>query len=196
MFSALSEQLRLPRRTIAHYLSVLYKLGFVQQSSGDQRYRLGPKRCLLGRAAPLDALVRDAVRPHLRTLTEMMGETTILTVADGAMTLHVEKIESPHAMRLKAWIGERVPLHCGCSPRCLHAYLPEAEREAYLVQPLLSFSPNTITDPGLLRRTIAETRATGYVISRSETDDGMTSVAVPIWDSCDSVIAAIGMAGD
>ncbi len=158
MFSALSEQLRLPRNTVAHYLSVLHELGFVQQSPGDQRYRLSPKRCLLGRAAPLDALVRDAARPHLRALTEMMGGTTILTIADGAMALHVEKIESPHAMRLTAWIGERVPLHCGSSPRCLLAYLPETEREAYLVRPLLSFSPDTITDPGLLRRAIAETR--------------------------------------
>lgn len=193
--SALSMQLQLPKSTVARYLSVLHELGFVQQSPDHQRYRLGPKLYILGRSVPLDALVRDAARPHLVALTEMMGETTILTVADGATALCVEKIESPHAMRLTARIGERVPLHCGSSPRCLLAYLPEADRVAYLARPLAAFSPNTITDPGVLRRAITETRATGYVVSRSEIDDGMLSVAAPIWDGCDSVIAAISMAG-
>ncbi len=193
--SALSEQLQLPRSTVARYLSVLHELGFVQQSPEDQRYRLGPKLYLLGRAVPLDALVRDAARPHLLALTETMGETTILTIADGATALCIEKIESPHAMRLTARIGERVPLHCGSSPRCLLAYLSEAERAAYLARPLASFSPNTITDPDALRRAIAETRAVGYVVSRSEIDDGMVSVAAPIGDGCGSVIAAVSMAG-
>ncbi len=193
--SALSEQLQLPRSTVARYLSVLHELGFVQQSPDDQRYRLGPKLYLLGRAVPLDALVRDAARPHLFALTETMGETTILTVADGAEALCIEKIESAYAMRLTARIGERVPLHCGSSPRCLLAYLPEVEREAYLARPLAAFSPQTITDPAALRRAIAETRASGSVISHSEIDDGMISVAAPIWDGCDSVIAAVSMAG-
>jgi DNA-binding IclR family transcriptional regulator len=139
--------------------------------------------------------VRDAARPHLVALTEAMGETTILTVADGAEALCIEKIESAYAMRLTARIGERVPLHCGSSPRCLLAYASEPEREAYLARPLAAFSPETITDPAALRRAIAETRIAGYVISRSEIDDGMVSVAAPIWDGCDSVIAAVSMAG-
>ncbi len=193
--SALSAQLRLPKSTVARYLSVLHELGFVQQSPDDQRYRLGPKLYILGRAVPLDALVRDAARPHLVALTEAMGETTILTVVDGLTALCIEKIESPYAMRLTARIGERVPLHCGSSPRCLLAYLPEAERDAYLARPLVAFSPNTITDPAILRRAIAATRTSGYVISRSEIDEGMISIAAPIGDGCDRVIAAVSMAG-
>lgn len=193
--STLSEQLRLPKSTVARYLSVLHELGFVQQSPDDQRYRLGPKLYILGRAVPLDALVRNAARPYLIALTTAMGETTILTVADGTEALCIEKIESPHAMRLTARIGERVPLHCGSTPRCLLAYLPEVEREAYLARPLAAFLPDTITDPASLRRAIAETRASGYVVSRSEIDDGMISVAAPVWDGCESVIAAVSMAG-
>lgn len=193
--SDLSEQLQLPKSTVARYLSVLNELGFVRQSPDDQRYRLGPKLYILGRAVPIDTLVREAARPHLVALTEAMGETTILTVVDGATALCIEKIESPHAMRLTARIGERVPLHCGSSPRCLLAYLPEGEREAYLARPLAALSPHTITDPAMLRRAIAETCARGYVVSRSEIDEGMISIAAPIWDGCDSVVAAVSMAG-
>lgn len=193
--SALSERLQLPKSTVARYLSVLHELGFVQQSPDDQRYRLGPKLYILGRAVPLDALVRDAARPQMVALTEEMGETTILSVVDGTAALCIEKIESPHAMRLTARIGERVPLHCGSTPRCLLAYLPEVECEAYLAQPLATLSPNTITDPAALRRMVAKTRARGYVVSRSEIDEGMISIAAPIWDGCNSVIAAVSMAG-
>jgi IclR family transcriptional regulator, KDG regulon repressor len=193
--SALSEQLHLPKSTVARYLSVLNELGFVRQSLEGQRYRLGPKLYILGRAVPLDALVRDAARPHLVALAEAMGETTILTVVDGPEALCIEKIESVHPMRLTARIGERVPLHCGSSPRCLLAYLPQCERDAYLARPLTTYSPRTITDPAALRRAIAETRVSGYVVSRSEIDEGMVSVAAPIGDGCDSVVAAISMAG-
>lgn len=193
--SALSEQLHLPKSTVARYLSVLNELGFVRQSSDDQRYRLGPKLYILGRAVPLDALVRDAARPHLVALTEAMEETTILTVVDGPEALCIEKIESAHAMRLTARIGERVPLHCGSSPRCLLAHLPEHEREAYLARPLAALSPRTITDPVVLRHVIAEARVSGYVVSRSEIDEGMVSVAAPIEDGCDGVVAAVSMAG-
>lgn len=193
--SALSAELRLPKSTVARYLSVLNELGFVQQTSDDQRYRLGPKLYLLGRAVPLSALVREAARPHLVALTARLGETSILAIADGPTALCIEKIESPHAMRLTARIGERVPLHGGGSSRCLLSFLPDAEREAYLARPLVARGPGTITDPDILRALAAETRARGYVISRGEIDAGMVSIAAPVWDGCGTVIAAISMAG-
>lgn len=191
----LSAELRLPKSTVARYLSVLSELGFVQQSSDDQRYRLGPKLYLLGRAVPLDALVREAARPHLVALTARLGETSILAIVDGPSALCVEKIESPHAMRLTARVGERAPLHVGGTPRCLLAFLPEVEREAYLARPLAARGPGAVTDPQTLRALAAETRARGYVISRGELDAGMVSVAAPVWDGCGAVVAAVSMAG-
>jgi len=187
--------LELPKSTVARYLSVLNALGFVQQSPGDTRYHLGPTLYVLGRAVPLDTLVRDAAHPHLVALTERTGETSMMVVVSGTDGLCVEKIECAHAMRLTARVGERVPLHCGGSPRCLLAFLPEAEREAYLARPLEARSPMTLTDPAALRAEAAETRARGYVISRGQLDEGMISIAAPIRDGRDGVIAAISIAG-
>ena len=197
--AALAEQLALPKSTVARYLNVLGELGFVRQAAGETRYTLGPTLYVLGRAVPLDALVRDAARPHLVTLTEHTGETSVLAVVSGNEAVCVEKIESTHAMRLTARVGERVPLHCGGTPRCLLAYLPDAEREAYLARPLVSRSPGTITDPDALSKAAAETRQHGYVVSRGELDDGMVSIAAPIWDGDERaggrVVAAISIAG-
>ena len=193
--AVLSERLELPKSTVARYLSVLGELGFVQQSPGDTRYHLGPTLYVLGRAVPLDTLVRDAAHPHLVALTERTGETSMLVVVSGADGLCVEKIECTHAMRLTARVGERVPLHCGGSPRCLLAFLPDAEREAYLAHPLEARSSMTLTDPAALRAEAVETRAQGYVVSRGQLDEGMISIAAPIWDGRDVVIAAISIAG-
>ncbi len=205
--AALSERLALPKSTVGRYLSVLAELGFVQQAAGEKHYTLGPTLYVLGRAVPLDALVRDAARPHLMALTERMGETSLLAVVSEAEAVCVEKIESAHAMRLTARVGERVPLHCGGTPRCLLAYLPDAERESYLARPLAARSPGTITDPDILRAAAGETRRRGYVVSRGELDDGMVSIAAPIWDSGNGsdandaggksgrVVAAISIAG-
>jgi DNA-binding IclR family transcriptional regulator len=193
--SALSDQLGMPKSTIARYLGVLQEVGFVRQAPGDVRYQLGPALYLLGRAVPVDALVRDAARPYLRTLTREEGETSVLAIVDGDSVLCIEKIESPHAMRLTARVGERVPLHCGATPRCLLAYLPESERDAYLARPLAALSPRTITDPVALRAGIDEARARGYIVTRGEIDEGMISVAAPIPDGQGSVVAAVSLAG-
>lgn len=193
--SALSERLALPKSTVARYLSVLHELGFVQQSPDDQRYRLGPKLYELGRAVPLDALVRDAARPRMIELVGRLGETSILSIVDGDQALCVEKIESARAMRLTARIGERTPLHGGATPRCLLAFLPKAEREAYLARPLAALSANTITDPAILRASAAQTRERGYVLTRGEVDEGMVSVASPVHDARGAVVAALSVAG-
>lgn len=197
--AALSEQLDLPKSSVARYLSVLAELGFVRQSPGETRYTLGPTLYVLGRAVPLDALVRDAARPHLVALTDAMGETSVLAVVSGDEAVCVEKIESPHAMRLTARVGERVPLHCGGTPRCLLAFLPEAERAAYLAHPLTARSPGTITDRDTLRAAAVETRQRGYIVTHGELDAGMVSIAAPIWDGTgegrERVVAAISVAG-
>lgn len=193
--SALSERLSLPKSTVGRYLSVLHDVGFVQQSGADGRYDLGSALYLLGRAVPISALVRDAARPHMVALTEEQGETTMLTVVDGREALCIEKIESAHPMRLTARIGQRVPLHCGSSPRCLLAFLPAGERDAYLSRPLAALSPRTITDPEALRRAAAETRLRGYVVTRGEIDEGMVSIAAPVRDIQGTVVAGLSLAG-
>lgn len=193
--SALSERLGLPKSTAARYLSVLQDIGFVQQAHGDDRYSLGAALYVLGRAVAVGALVRTAARPLMTALTEALGETTMLVVVDGREALCIEKIESAHAMRLTAQVGQRVPLHCGSSPRCLLAFLPAAEREDYLARPLAALSTGTVTDPDTLRTAAAETRARGYIVTHGEIDAGMVSVAAPMRDPQGAVVAALSLAG-
>lgn len=60
-------------------------------------------------------------------------------------------------------------------------------------EPLASFTPRTIKDPAALRRQLAEVRRQGFAISdRQVTMDAM-SVASPVRDAEDAVVAAVSL---
>jgi IclR family pca regulon transcriptional regulator len=76
--------------------------------------------------------------------------------------------------------------------RVLLAALPEAELERYLSSAALpSFTPHTIAERSLLRETIERARRHDYALVDQELEIGLRSLAVPIRNRRDQVVAAM-----
>lgn len=60
---------------------------------------------------------------------------------------------------------------------------------------LVPRTPNTPTDPALLRGTLEQVRREGYAQDDEESEVGMRGLAAPVRDHSGQVIAAIGVAG-
>jgi DNA-binding IclR family transcriptional regulator len=56
-------------------------------------------------------------------------------------------------------------------------------------------TPNTITDHELLRKELSEIRQRGWAQNLHESEVGVLSVAAPIRDSTNTVVAAMSLAG-
>jgi DNA-binding IclR family transcriptional regulator len=54
------------------------------------------------------------------------------------------------------------------------------------------FTPNTICNPSALRAELEKVRREGYAQTRDECFEGVSAVAVPIFDPWGSVIASLG----
>lgn len=191
----LSDHLGIPKSTLHRFLLALGDYGVLRRDPKDRRWRLGYRPLLWGRGAANHGALRPLARPVMESLAAATGETVLLTVYQSGEVVFIEKVESPHAVRLAVDVGTRRPPHAGASSKALMAFLPPDEIETIIQQGLPRLSTNTITDPQALRAELARIREQGYAFSVEETDAGAWGVATPIRNPQGEVIAAIGIAG-
>lgn len=187
----------LPTPTAYRILAALRRRGFVTQDPANKRFRLGIAALDLGERARALVDVRAASLPVLRRLCRDSGETALLTGLseshDGSVCL--ERVESPHPLRLSVQPGRLMPLHAGASQKALLAYLPPDEIDRVLSGTLERLCRATITDPVELRADLASVRRRAWASSFEETNVGVWGLAVPILDVHGKIIAAVGLAG-
>jgi DNA-binding IclR family transcriptional regulator len=75
----------------------------------------------------------------------------------------------------------------------LLAFADRDLQESILAGPLSAVSAETITDPAVLRRKLAEVRQLGHAVAPGYVEGVSTGVAVPIRDETGTVIAALSM---
>lgn len=194
--SELARTLGLHRATVHRILSVLERLGCVEQLPESGRYRLGMKLIELGSRASAGLTLPTVAKPELEHLVRMTGETSHLMVVDGAEGLYLEKVESTRPFRMPSQVGRRLPLHCTGVGKALLAFLPEQEASRILRERgLPRFTENTITSTAALQRELARIRHRGYAVDREEAERGLRCVGAPIVGRDGTAVAAISIAG-
>jgi IclR family transcriptional regulator, KDG regulon repressor len=170
-------------------------MDYVRQNPETRRYRLGLKLVALGERARKGFALVEIAAPIMTRLAEQTGETIFLGVVDGREMICIDRRESTHSIRLNAEIGQHMPLHMGGVAKTLLAYQPPAFIEEYVRRPLARATELTITDPQLLRAALDEIRRRGVCITRGDLEAGACSIAAPIRDHRERVVAAISAAG-
>jgi len=116
-------------------------------------------------------------------------------VLSGTDVVYVDRLESPHMLRLLTRVGRRRAAHATSSGKCLLAFGSPSAVTAVVATCLPRLGPRTITSKSMLDKRLAEVRRTGYATSVDEAAPGMASVAAPIFDGAGECIAAISVAG-
>ncbi|MGD9703439.1 MAG: IclR family transcriptional regulator [Acidimicrobiia bacterium] len=189
--SQIAERIGLPKSTVSRLLSTLQALGAVEQVSAGGEYRVGDALVELASAALPGRSLADIARPHVHDLAAALGEAAGLSVLDGDAVVYLDNVESTHAVQVRDWTGERVPLHVVSSGLVLLAHAPAAVIEAYVRQPLERFTPRTMVDPNKLRKRLAAIRERPFEWVLEEFAEGLNSVAAPIRAADGRVVAAL-----
>lgn len=166
----------LPLSSVYRFLRTLREHGFVADSDG--LYDTGPR--LVGvSAAPLSTSISTLAAPFLEHLSEITGETAVLTVRQGLHAVCVSQVESTHQIRLAFELGQLLPLYAGAGQRVLLAFAPEEVQRAVMQGDIRARTPNTPTRAELTR-VLARIRADGYALSRGELYAASVAIAMPI----------------
>lgn len=192
----LSSRLSLPKSSTFRILSALCNYGFLEEDKDTKQYRLGLKIYELIEAVEIRQILSKLVRPFLAELSEETGEITHVAVKNGFEFMYVDRMEGRYRFGLRTHIGMHLPMHIGGLGKVLLAYCDTKESEFILEHAkLVRFTHNTITNPRKMRETLNEIRRSGYAIDEEEYEDGLTCVAVPIFDHTGDVVAALSVSG-
>ena len=176
-------------------LFTLEQRGYVQKNEARRTYSLGYRPLYLADQTHRQSRLIHAADPFLDQMAEATGENILLTVREGLHSVCIAMRQSKQPLRLFAEIGKRGPLHAGGGPKILLAFAPQDVRDAVLASDLESFTSVSINDPERLGKTLDQIRREGLTLSVGELDSSAFSIAAPVFDHSNDVVAALSVAG-
>nr|BFE35578.1 IclR family transcriptional regulator [Actinomadura rugatobispora] len=186
----LARALDMPQSSVYRYLSVLRDTGMVEDV-GAGEYRLTWLFVGLARAARAAGdTLESTARPVLDSIAAAGGETTLLIKRVGWNAMCIDRVESPHPVRLQFDPGQPMTLHRGSAARVLLASMPAADRDRYLA----SVTGLTPAERDQIESDVDTVARTGWVESFGEVDEGIWGASALIRRQGEP-LAAIGVAG-
>jgi DNA-binding IclR family transcriptional regulator len=186
--------LGLAKATAHGLLRTLQHEGLVERDPATGRYHLGAELLRLG-AGYLDVSeVRARALAWTDDLAHATGESVHLGVAHQHGVLIVHHVFRPEERREALDVGAMRPLHSTALGRALAAFDP-VSRAAVLEGERERFTARTVTARRGVEDVLRQVRERGWAADVAETWDGLASVAAPVLDRHDAVVAAVGVTG-
>jgi DNA-binding IclR family transcriptional regulator len=193
--SEIAARAALPKSTTSRMLSTLAGVGAVEKLGNGEGYRLGDELVALAAGLPHPRSLIAIARPHLQALSQATGETLTLSVPEGDCVRYIDQINSPRALKVQDWTGDRYPMHAVSDGKLFLAFAGDDEVARYLQQPLQRFTRNTIAGATALRKEVRAIRKKGYAWTNGEYDEDIAGVAAPVFDRDAHVVAAVCLFG-
>lgn len=181
----------LTRAAAWRFLTTLEALGYV---STDGRYfQLRPKVLDLGYAFLSSFSLPEIAQSNLELLAEELHEPCSATVLDGSDVVFVARATTRRIMVMSLGVGRRLPAHASSMGRVLLAHLQESRLDEYLTNaPFERLTSRTLIGEGELREVLAQVRAQGWAETDQELEEGLRTIAVPVWRD-GRVVAAVAV---
>lgn len=189
--SQISCRAALPLSTTHRLVAELTAWGALERDETG-RYRIGLRLWEVGSLAPRGIGLREAALPFMEDLYEATHENVQLAILDQTQIVYVERIRGRAAVPVYTRPGLRFTPHATGVGLILLAYASTDLQQQYLAQPLRTFTHKTISDPGKLRRVLAQIRRDGFAISDGQVTLDALSVAAPV-QARGRVIAALSI---
>ncbi|MGA8514960.1 MAG: IclR family transcriptional regulator [Burkholderiaceae bacterium] len=190
----LSRRLKLPRASVFRILQTLEYMGFVERQSDNAHYKLSIGVLRLGFEYLASMELTEHGRPVLESLSSATGLSSHLVVRDGTEVVFIAKALGRASLFNSVQVGARLPAHATVLGRILLADLSLPElKNLYAGQQFAAFTPQTPTTLDQLWQRMEQDRARGYGISQSGFESGISSIAAPVFDGCNKLVAAVSV---
>ena len=186
------DHLGIPRPSAHRIVAMLEGMGYLQKLPGRGGY--GPAPRLVGLAADIMSatVVYAPLQLVLADLARRTGETCSLAMLSGGEVEYIASAYGQSPLTLQFQAGQRTPIHCTSSGRIFLAHMPEERLARFLATgPWQAITPNTITDPKVLREELLTIRRQGYATNDSEYIVGVVGAAVPVRSEEDRILAVL-----
>jgi DNA-binding IclR family transcriptional regulator len=192
--SEAAASLGVTRSSAYRLLYTLSHLGFVEYDAETKSYALGPKVLHLGYSYLASRDLVEVATPYLVRLRDRTGWSAHLGELHGREVVYLARIATRRSIASTVHVGTRLPARVTTMGRVLLSGLANDDvRALYRDEP---FGKSPTRTPGSLDqmlKQLASDRANGAVVQNSVYEPGVASVAAPIRDTTDRVVAAVNI---
>ena len=187
----IARELHMLPSKVSRMLSTLESEGFFERQTITGRYSIGERFFELGMLYVVNNPLRMIFHPHLEQITAELKLASSFAIFRNNKIIVVDKINI---------VGSGVrhdfnlPIHSSSFGKVYLASLSDDEALKVLkAGELTSFTNATITDPKAIVKSLAQVRKEGYALEIGEIQEGLSSIAVPVRDATNSLVAALNI---
>ena len=190
--SDLARAADLPRATARRILFTLAGGGFV--STDGKLFTLTPHVLTLAASYLRSSQVVTVLQPVLDRIATSAQEISSLAVLDGDEVVFIARGSPARVFSAGLDIGYRLPAFCTSVGRVMLGRFDDEELAKRLKSMRReALTPQTVTDPKLLLKTILADRAKGFSLVDREAEPHFRSISVPVRRYDGIIVAAINM---
>jgi len=180
----LSERLNLNTSTVWRILRSLRDNNLLHQDPLTKKFQLGRFAASLGMAVSqsLQTHLITMAQPFIDELSIAIRETAALEVMSDNNFILAYRTNGPQRLNVSFNLGERLPVHAASGPKVIMAFSTPETVDELLNKKLERFTSKTITDPATIKRNLIEYHKQGVAFDYGEVDNGIYTVAAPIFD--------------
>lgn len=187
--SQVAEKTGMDRAGARRYLLTLAHLGFVEQSG--RLFRLTPKVMDLGYAYLSSVPLAEKAQYYLDRIRDHTGFPVALGILEGHHIVHVASANTDEFVSPALTIGRIFPIGYASAGRAILAMMDESAREEILqdikLEPTSERGLRTVEE---FRAELARIRENGYALVDQEMQQGIRSLAVPVFNGKGEVVAS------
>lgn len=183
-----------PKATLHRILQTLTSQGMLSYDSERHVYVPGMRLVRIARHAWNQSSLAPLAHPFIDSLADDVGETVHLAQMESGRVVFIEKRTPSEGFQTMAQPGRRSPAHCTGVGKVMLAFMDDDRRAAALErQDYARFTPATHQGPETLLKELDHIRSEGVAFDREEHEQGIVSIAAPIFGSSNRVIGAISV---
>jgi IclR family transcriptional regulator, pca regulon regulatory protein len=180
------------RATARRILRTLAELGYVEQRG--RQFSLSPNILQLGFAYLATQNWIERAVPLMKDLSERLHESCSAAILQGTEIVYVARVPTRRIMSVAVAVGGRLPAFHSSMGRVQLGFLDPSEiwrrLKSVRIEPL---TPSTITDLQALFDRIRDDHEQGFSIVDEELERGLRSIAVPVVDRQNQVVAGLNL---
>lgn len=189
----LARRLSLPRSTVFRLLATLESLGFIKRTDSGNDYRLGMAVLRLGFEYLSSLDLTELGQPMIERLCNDIKQPCNIVIRDGRSIVYVARVMPPMPFTAAVRVGTHLPAHATVLGHILLADLTLSElRSLYPEDHLEAFSASTPKTVLELFDKVEADAHRGYVVGEGFFEANISTVAAPVRDHTNRIVAALG----
>ena len=190
---ALAAKLEINVASVHNIAQTFCQRGYLWQDPKTKAFHPGIRIMLLGRHPSYLRSLSNAAADIVNAVAESLNESVMLSTINHGRVLNLKYVPCTQALRVQEDEDISDRSYATGVGKVLLAALEDSEFESYLHETeLLQLTPQTFATPERLRQELKKVREQGFAQTCDEYDEGVSAVAVPIFDPWNRVVASIG----